>query len=147
MGHSVTVGKSTATGVLPGHADTVALLQQGTVGENLGHAPVQWQGTTTHFAAVVVDLLHLALHHDSLGNVVHLFRHLLQQREINRGVTRRIPVMAKVRRPVDKQFFIGLGHQITGDVLAPVQPVAIFIEHRPRGFGGDQRFASERLCI
>ncbi len=69
------------------------------------------------------------MQHKSVWQFFKLSRHPLEICLSYPGITRRIPVVANVRVPVDKQFTIRLLHQTQSHALASFNGVAIAISH------------------
>ncbi len=70
--HRMAVRERTATHVLTGNPDRMALIQQRGVGQRFCKAPVEPHTARLHFATVFIDLGNLALNIDTVGNVAHL---------------------------------------------------------------------------
>ena len=114
----VTVRKSTATHILTGKADRIALFQQRTVGKQFSHTPVQWQCATGHFAAIVINFADLTLHLYAIGNINNFAGDSLQIFKLQTCIGRSAPVVAQVRLPVDKQTSVRLANQVVYNKLA-----------------------------
>ena len=145
--HRMTVGEGATATVLAGDADRMALVEQRGVGQGLGEAPVDGHAAGLHLAAVLVDLGHLALHGDAVGNLAHPAGEALQTLHLDPGVGMAGPLVAQVGRPVDEQRLVGLLHQGVGHVVAGLQVVAVLLHHRLGVVIGEQALLDQALDV
>ncbi|MNF49981.1 hypothetical protein D3C84_312660 [compost metagenome] len=126
--HRVTVREGATTNVLAGHADRMALEQQGGVGHGFGVAPVDRQRTGAHLLTVFENLRDLALNDEAFRDFQQFGGQILQGLEFETGVVTRGPGMAQVRAPVDEQLLVRLLDQTLDHMLTIVQGGAVVVD-------------------
>ena len=105
------VRKRSHADILARHTHRKAFIDQGGIGHDFGHTPIYRLRARCHSVTVVENFRHLSMHHKTIGHFFELGSDSLEICLGDTGISRRIPVMANVGGPINKQLAVGFLHQ------------------------------------
>ena len=119
------VGEGADAHILANEAHLVAFRNQRGIGHRLGEAPVGEHGAGGHAAAVLDDLLHLAVQHETLRQAVQAAGEVAQRFEAHAGVGGGLAVGIEIGRPVHEQRPVRFLHQRQRREVGGVECIAV----------------------
>ncbi|MNK46200.1 hypothetical protein D3C87_649790 [compost metagenome] len=135
--------------VLPDEPDSVPLGDQGRVGEVLGHAPVEGQGSREHVAASLEDRADALVRLEAFRKVDEALAELLEALDGNSRVHGGAPVRiaADVLGPAAGVLRGDIGLDRLGHALTGIQGVTVGIDELLGLVSRDDAFALERFDV
>ena len=145
--HRVAVRKGTATSVLPGKPNVVAVGHEGGVRKRLGHAPVDRQLALAHLLAGLEQASHGGVHLEPFRQRGQRLGQPLQLRERHVCVGGIGPLCADEGRPVDCELALEVRQHRVGRVLAGIEVGAELLDDLVRLLGLDHALRDQFVGI